>query len=652
MVGRFLSFLTDGMSGVLALALTLGTAMSALAAEGDWPHYGGDKASSKYSPLDQINEDNVTELAEAWRWNLTDVLAKTGARGAGTFKTTPVVVNGVMYCTTQFSQVVALNPGTGEVLWVHDPESYKKGRPANSGFQHRGVDYWTDGEIERVFIATGGRQLVSIDAKTGTADPAFGENGIVDLSMGLDDQVYTRGLGFNAPPVICRDTIVLGSIISDSPSSKTMPPGHIRGFDVRTGEQKWVFHTIPKAGEFGNETWLNDSWKYSGNTNAWTMLSADEELGYVYVPIGTPTSDWYGEFRHGDNLFAESLVCLNAETGERIWHFQMVHHGLWDYDLPAAPNLVDIEVEGKAIKAVAQVSKQGFTYVFDRVTGEPVWPIEERPVPKSDVPGEWTSDTQPFPTKPPAFERQGVTEDDLIDFTPELRERALEIVKNYRMGPLFTPPSVITETNKGTLTLPSPAGGANWMGACLDPETGILYVPSMTWCLALGLNEQTQGRSEFRYNLNFGPEAMPNIDGLPIVKPPYGRITAIDLNKGEFVWQVPHGNGPVDHPLLKDLDLPPLGFATNGALSNGGGFVTKTLLFMIQPDHSFNTLQTGLNGVIRAFSKKDGSPLWEQRLGKTPRGTPMTYMHEGEQYVAVAVGGQFQESELVAFKLK
>ena len=642
----------------LLMRATIGTLCSilpldSLAAEGDWPHYGSDRASTKYSPLAQIDESNVSQLTEAWRWNLSDVLKETGARGAGTFKATPIVVNGVMYVSTQYSQVVALNPGTGKVIWVYDPESYKNGRPANSGFQHRGVDYWTNGEVERIFIATGGRQLVSIDAETGQPDPNFGEDGIIDLSLGLGDQPYRRGLGFNAPPVVCRDTIVLGSIIADSASSRAMPPGHIRGFDALTGRQKWMFHTIPQRGELGNETWLNDSWRYSGNTNAWAMLSADEELGYVYVPIGTPTSDFYGALRHGDNLFADSLVCLNAETGERVWHFQMVHHGVWDYDLPAAPNLADIVVDGKPIRAVAQVSKQGFTYVFDRVTGEPVWPIEERPVPQSDVPGEKTSATQPFPTKPPPFERQGLTEDDLIDFTPELRARALEIVKDFQLGPLFAPPSVISDTNKGTLTLPGSIGGANWMGACLDPEAGVLYVPSMTWLLAMGLTEQTDGRSEFRYTLRFDGEAIPHIEGLPIVKPPYGRITAIDLNTGDFVWQIPHGKGPVDHPLIKDLDLGHLGSGTYGPLSNGGGFVTKTLLFMIQPDSKGQSaIQTGSDGVIRAYRKSDGAQLWEHRLGKCPRGTPMTYQYKGEQYIAVAVGGQIQESELVAFKLK
>ncbi len=334
------------------------------ATDGQWPHYAGDKGSTKYAALDQINPSNVTNLEEAWRWASVDT--SVDGHKAGHFKATPLLVDGVMYVSTGLSQIAAINPGTGETLWVYDPKSYERGRPANSGFQHRGVDYWTDGEKKRILIATGGRQLISIDTETHKPDPDFGENGVVDLAQGLGRSVDPRSLGYNAATSVCRETIVVGSIVSDTMNSKTKPPGHIRGFDVHTGKQKWIFHTIPQEGEFGNETWLNDSWKYTGSTNVWAALSVDEDLGYVYCPTSTPTGDWYGEFRHGDNLFAETLLCLDAETGERVWHFQAIHHGLWDYDFPAAPNLVDIVVDGKPIKAVAQVSKQGFVYVFDR----------------------------------------------------------------------------------------------------------------------------------------------------------------------------------------------------------------------------------------------------------------------------------------------
>ncbi len=638
------------MVGISVGVWTTGAYAQQGAEDGQWRHYAGDRGSTKYSGLGQINRANVGTLTEAWRW--ASVETDTGQRGIGGFKATPLYVNGVLYTSTSVAQVAAIDPATGKTLWVYDPEAYKIGRPANSGFQHRGVDYWTDGTIERLLIATGGRQLISIDAKTGKPDPKFGTNGIVDLSQGLGKEFNARFLGYNAPPVVCRDMIVMGSIITDGGSTKSMPPGHIRGFDVRTGEQKWMFHTIPQAGEFGNDTWLNDSWTYSGNTNAWSMMSVDEDLGYVYAPIGTPTSDWYGALRPGANLFAESLVCLNAATGERVWHFQVVHHGMWDYDLPAAPILCDLNVGGRPIKAVAQVTKHGFTFVFNRETGEPVWPIEERPVPQNGAPGEWVSPTQPFPTKPPAFERQGVTEDDLIDFTPELRAEAINILKQYTAGPLFSPPSVITETNKGTATLPSPAGGANWGGACLDPETNWLYVPSMTWLVSIGLLKNDANRSEFEYGINAADFMILSPQGLPIVKPPYGRITAIDLNKGEIAWQVAHGDGPRDHPALQHLDLPPLGSATNGFLSNGGGVLTKELLFMIQPDPSpSSVMQTGTDGVIRAFDKTTGEELWEQKLGAVPHGTPMTYMHEGKQYLVLAVGGQTEPASLVAFRL-
>ncbi len=642
---------TLGTALVIALSMAADAQAPEGVKDGQWRHYSGDTASTKYSPLDQINASNVNNLEEAWRWESVGAQVEGAPRGAVSFKPTPLVVDGVMYTSTAFSQVAAINPGTGETLWVYDPESYKLGVPANVGFQHRGIEYWTDGEIKRIIIATGGRQLVSIDTETGKADPNFGENGIVNLEEGLGRKFNARHLTYSSPTIVCRDTIIVGSVITDPTGTKSMPPGHVRGFDVRTGKQNWIFHTIPLEGEFGNETWLNDSWKYTGSTNAWSMLSADEELGYVYLPLGTPTNDFLGEFRLGDNLFAESLVCLNAKTGKRVWHYQFIHHGIWDWDLPAAPNLVDIVVDGKPIKAVAQITKHGWVFVFDRVTGEPVWPIEEREVPPSKVPGEQLSPTQPFPTKPPPFERQGVRVEDLIDFTPELRAEAERILSEYTIGPIFTPLTVETETNKGTAVLPHMVGGANWSGACLDPETGILYIPSQTRLINVGLRKNTGARAEFSHvpileNI-IGPQ------GLPMLKPPYGRITAIDLNKGEFVWQIVHGDGPRDHPAIKHLNLPPLGSATNPALAQGGGVLTKSLLFMIQlnldPEDYEKTLR---NGVIRAFDKSNGEELWEYDLDRAPQGTPMTYMHEGKQYIVLAAGMFGQAGELIAFRLK
>jgi quinoprotein glucose dehydrogenase len=652
-VPRFAPPLMFAAAMMLAACATSGSSEPMPTATGEWPHYGGDRFSRKYSPLDQINRSNVAQLEPAWSWTSADEGIKREIGIAPeTFKPTPIMVGGVLYTSTSFSQVAAIDAGTGETIWVYDPESYRRGRPANTGFQHRGVEYWTDGEDERIIIATGSCQLIALNAKTGRPYEDFGDGGWVDLTQGLGKEVSLRYYGVNSPPVVCRDTIVVGSVIFDFPVlDGASPPGHVRGFDVRTGEMKWIFHTIPQEGEFGVETWEGESWKTGGAANVWTMMSADEELGYVYLPTSTPANDYYGGHRPGDNLFAESLVCLNAETGERVWHFQAVRHGVWDYDFPCAPTLVEIEVDGRKIKAVAQVSKQGFTYVFDRATGEPVWPIEQRPVPQSEVPGEKTSPTQPFPTKPPAFERQGFTEDDVIDFTPEIREETLKILAPYRFGPMFTPPAEVTDGVKGTVVLPGPAGGANWGGAAFDPETGVLYVPSMTLPLTLGVGRPDPNRSNFRYIFQ-GTGFIRGYEGLPVVKPPYGRITAINLNRGEILWQVPHGDGPRDHPLLKDLNLPPLGSAANGAISNGGAVLTKELLFAIQADEDPRRVtRMGATGFLRAWDKLNGELVWEHRVDLTPHGTPMTYLHEGRQYIVFSVGGLGQEGRLLAFAL-
>jgi len=637
----------------LVILLTL-TVTSVVAQDVDWPHYAADRFSSKYLPLDQINVENVDSLKEVWRWKTEDdAIVKENPRfRPGQFKVTPLVVKGVMYASTGLSQVAAIDPATGKTLWVYNPKSYENPRPANTGYQHRGLEYWTDGTVDRILIATGGRQLISIDPETQKPDPNFGTNGIVDLSKGLGGDFSLTSFGFNAPTIVIRDTIVVGSIISDGPTRKEMTPGHVRGFDIRTGKQKWIFRTIPQEGEFGNDTWLEDSWKYTGNTNVWTWMSGDEELGYVYLPVSTPTNDWYGGHRKGNNLFAESLVCLNADTGKRVWHFQGVHHGLWDYDFPAAPNLVDLTVNGKQVKAVAQVSKQGFTYVFNRVTGKPIWPINELPVPQTTVPGEWTSPTQPHPTKPPAFERQGFSVDDLNDLTPELHAEALEIIQNYEIGPLFTPPPVLGENGKqGVIMLPSAAGGANWGGAAVDPDAGVMIVASMTLPMLNAVAKGDPNRTNFDYQRTGGFIA-PGPQGLSLTKPPYGRITAYDLNKGEIIWQVPHGDGQRDHPALKGLALNSLGAAANGVLSNGGGVLTKELFFMIQADEDTTSMmRMKTTGYIRAYDKRNGFLIWEQEVDKTPHGSAMTYMHKGKQYIVHAVGGFNQPAELIAYAL-
>jgi quinoprotein glucose dehydrogenase len=443
------------------------------------------------------------------------------------------------------------------------------------------------------------------------------------------------------------------------PATKAGVPGDVRGFDVRTGEQLWIFHTVPQAEEFGTETWLTPlnedrpSWDYSGAANMWSWPSADEELGYIYLPLTSPTNDYYGGHRPGGNLFAESLVCLDAKTGRRIWHFQAVHHGLWDYDFPAAPNLVDITVDGRPIKAVAIVSKQAFTYVFDRVTGEPVWPIVEQPVPTGDVPGEWYAPTQPFPTKPEPFDLQGVSIDDLIDFTPELRQEAIEIVSHYVYGPLFTPPTLIDDRpggTKGTVQMPGTSGGANWAGAAVDPETGILYIPSHHSQVVVGLVEPEHPRSDValvrkEYRYAQGPK------GLPLLKPPYGRIVAIDLNTGETLWTAANGDGPRDHPAIKHLDLPPLGQSFKAS-----PLVTKSLLFVGEGAREgavvLPPLWGGAGGkMFRAYDKVTGEVVGELELPGGTTAAPMTYMVEGKQYIVVTVGWENMPSEYLALAL-
>ncbi len=638
--------------------LFLAVALSGVSADdspdpSSWTSYGGDTWSTKYSPLDQIDATNVKKLEIAWRWGSpeNDLVAKDPKYRPGLYEATPLFIDGVLYTATSHSGIAAIDPGTGKTLWHFDSLSQEGGRPPNLGFIHRGVSYWSDGEATRIFIGTGDSRLIAVDHVTGEPIGEFGNQGSVDLSKGLRRPIPRRYYGLNSPPLVCGDVVVTGATIADLAISRNAPPGDVRGFDVRTGEHLWTFHSIPQAGEFGNETWKNESWKGTGNTNVWSLMSCDEELGYVYLPFGTPTSDYYGGERHGDNLFAESLVALDVETGERIWHFQAVHHGIWDYDFPCAPNLVDITVDGERIKAVAQASKQGFIYVFDRVTGEPVWPIEERKVPASSVPGEKLSPTQPFPTRPAPFERQGVRPEDLIDFTPELAAEARKILAEFDYGELFVP----LGTGRPTMYLPGWLGGANWTGAAVDPETGVLYVPSITSPIAFTLTETDSNRSAFRYTATPTPVIGP--DGLPLFKPPYGRITAIDLNSGEHLWMSPLGDGPRDHPRLAHLDLGPL-----GAPQRGAPLVTKTLLFVTQEGtigeirfsedlHAAEAETFTSDPGLRVFDKQNGNLLTEIELPANAIAAPMTYLHEGKQYIAVSIGGGSQHSELVALAL-
>ncbi|MEP6782766.1 MAG: pyrroloquinoline quinone-dependent dehydrogenase [Acidobacteriota bacterium] len=635
---------------LVVAGLQLGSAQSRSV---EWTHYSGNAASQKYAPLDQINKDNVGKLTIAWRWASPDnpVVEANPLSRPGGYADTPLMVKGVLYTVTSLGQIAAINPATGQSIWTIDPGSWKTGRPGNLGFVHRGLAYWSDSQKERLLLGTGDAYLIAVDAKTGKLDPAFGEGGRVDLMGSLANAVRATNYSVSAAPVVCKDVIVVGASIHDGPTNKEWPRGDVSGFDVRTGKRLWTIHSIPQKGEFGNETWGDDSWTYTGSTNVWTNMSTDDELGYVFLPFGTPTDDFYGGHRPGANLFAETIMALDAKTGKRVWHFQGVHHGVWDYDFPAAPILADITVNGKPIKALAQVSKQGFTYVLDRRTGVPVWPIEEKAVPQSTAPGERSSPTQPIPSKPPAFERQGVTESDLIDFTPELKAAALEAVKKYEIGPLFTPGS-----EKGTIVNPGWAGGANWAGASFDPETGMLYVPSMTSPIVVQLVKGNPDRSNLLYARG-GTQLPPALDGLPLLKPPYARVTAIDLNKGDTKWVTAIGDGPRSHPLIKDLNLPALGSPIRNAV-----LVTRSLLFVAMGAGNLGSgpnLPVGGRPLtkaiveptkLRAYDKVTGASVWEFETPSKPLASPMSYFHQGKQYLVVAAGGGLN-AELIAFSL-
>ena len=638
--------------------------LSALAApaqtarHGEWTSYASDWRSSKYSPLDQIDKSNVAKLEIAWRWKSIDYGAERqhdGLAAANMMETTPLMRDGKLLLGTGLGLATALDPRNGETLWVYDPfAGGEEPDPRSQVAFLRGGVLWSSGDEERLLYASNG-DFVSLDTATGRPDPSFGDGGRLDLAALSNDPEY--GYFWTSPAVVCRDTLIVGNSTRDLSFRKKAPAGTVRGFDVRTGKPLWTFHLVPKEGEYGYDTWEDGSADYTGHSNVWTWMSCDEELGYVYAPTTTPNNDWYGGHRPGDGLFSESLVCLEARTGKRVWHFQAVHHGLWDYDFPAGPILADINVDGRPIKAVAQVSKQAFVYVFDRTNGEPVWPIVELPVPPSIVPGEKASPTQPFPTWPKPFDLQGLNHDDVIDFTPELRAEALEILADYRLGPLFQPPEVEgTDGLKGVVQVPSAIGGANWTGAALDPETNVLYVPSVTGLFVVDLTKPTSAVSNVDYVVDIGKvklgeeggfEHLAFDDGLPLTKPPYGRITAIDLDTGEHLWVTPNGDGPRDHPRLAHLDLPPL-----GQPGRASALVTRTLLFIGEGSSILVGTPPGGGGrMFRALDKATGEVVWETELPAAVTGAPMTYMHEGKQYIVVGVGETEHEAELIALAL-
>jgi quinoprotein glucose dehydrogenase len=649
------------------------------ARNGEWPTYGGDLGHTRYSPLDQINASNFSKLEVAWRFK-TDNL---GPRPEFNLESTPLMVKGVLYSTGGTRRaVVALDAATGEQLWIHSENEGPRGAAAPRQLSGRGLAYWTDGKEERILYVTPGYRLIALDAKTGQRVPGFGKDGVVDLKEQMDQPIdpLSPEIGLHSTPIVARNTVIVGAAHKSGgvPTGKTNVKGYIRGFDARTGKRLWIFHTIPSPGEFGNDTWEKDSWTYTGNTGAWSQISVDEELGIAYLPVESATGDYFGGNRPGANLFAESLVAVDLNTGKRRWHFQFVHHGIWDMDMSCAPILANITVNGRPIKAVAVPTKQAFLYVFNRETGEPVWPIEERPVPKGEVPGEWYSPTQPYPTKPPAYERQGLVIDDLIDFTPELRAEAVKLVSKYKIGPIFTPPVVSrVDGPLALLAMASAAGGTNWPGGSYDPETNILYVSSTRTISQLGLVAPDPARNDFGWvqgsaltgvrttggsgagaGAGTTPAPAPpageggggalTVQGLPLVKPPYGSISAIDLNRGEIIWQVPHGETPdavKNHPALKGLNIP-----RTGRTGTAGTLVTKTLV--ISGETGFGTTVTGQRGaMLRAYDKASGKEVGAVYMPAPQSGSPMTYMLNGRQYIVVAISGGAYSGELLALRL-
>jgi quinoprotein glucose dehydrogenase len=678
------------VAGAVAVAWSIGPDVPAQSrpsgtASGEWRAYHGDLRNHHYSPLAQIDATNFNSLEVAWRFK-TDSL---GNRPEYKLEGTPLMVGGVVYATAGTRRaVIALDAATGELRWVHGEPEGARGAAAPRQLSGRGVAYWTDGKEERILYVTPGYFLVALDARTGLRVQSFGRNGAVDLKAGA---VFGSGqpidliggeIGLHATPAVGGDVVLVGSAFREGHTPKTHnnTKGLVQAFDARTGRKLWTFNTIPRPGEFGNDTWEENSWAFNGNVGVWNQMAIDEELGLAYLPVETPTSDFYGGHRPGNNLFADSLVAVELKTGKRRWHFQLVHHPLWNMDISTAPILEDLTINGRPIKAVSVMGKQAMVYTFDRATGQPVWPIEERPVPQSDVPGEKSSPTQPFPTKPPPYDHQGVTEDVLIDFTPALRAEAVKLMSRYKMGPIFTPPPL--SRAEGPIAGFRSSGGTNWPGGAYDPETQFLYAPSYTSLVPVGLMPPPDKEfSDIRFVLgdartgvryitgpgeNAGADAPPpkpgapatggeggggggpNPQGLPYLKPPYGRITAIDMSKGEIAWQVAHGETPDsvrNHPALKGLNIPRTGQA--GAV---GAVVTKTLVISGEP------LATTLPGrprgaMLRAYNKATGAEVGAVFMPAQQSGSPMTYMANGRQFIIVAVSGGNYSGEYLAFAL-
>ena len=648
--------LVSGLSVVALLAGTAPVAAQEGTANGEWRHYAGDLASTRYSPLDQIDRDNFNELELVWRMKTDNF----GSEPEYNYQSTPLMVGGVIYTTAGTRRaVVAVDAGTGEYLWMHRLDEGERGAAAPRRLSGRGLAYRDDGGDGQILYVTPGYQLIALNAATGQRIASFGTGGVVDLMQNMDQEIdpISGEIGLHSTPMVAGDTIIIGAahVPGSAPRSMRNTKGYVRGFDADTGARRWIFHTIPGGDEFGNDTWLNESWRYTGNTGVWGQISVDTELGIVYLPTEMPTNDYYGGHRHGDNLFSDSIVAVDLETGERLWHYQAIHHDVWDWDFPCAPVLVDVEIAGRPgiTKVVAQPSKQSWLYVLDRETGEPIWPIEERPVEASDVPGERLAPTQPFPTRPPAYDRQGVSMDDLIDFTPALRAEAVARIANFKLGPIFTPPVVADPDGPyGTLTLPATGGGTNWPGGSVDPETGIFYQFSGTTVVSIGLVHDPE-RSDMDFIRGNPPGVAPadralDIRGLPLVKPPWARISAIDLKTGDMLWQIPHGETPDnirEHPDLQGVSIP-----RTGRPGRVGTLVTATLLIAGEAG-TFTTPSGDVGAMLRAYDKATGDEVGAVYMPAGVSGSPMTYLHDGAQYIVVAVSGGGHPGELLAYRL-
>jgi quinoprotein glucose dehydrogenase len=681
--------------------------------KGDWTHYTADVRGSKYSPLDQINASNFKELEVAWRLK-TDNL---GTRPEYKLEGTPLAIKGILYTTAGTRRsVIAVDGASGELLWTHRYPEGKRGAAAPRQLSGRGLSYWTDGKgDERILYVTPGYRLIALDAKTGQMVSSFGKAGVVDMKVGV---VYGEGtqidletgeIGLHSTPTIVKDVVLVGSAMKEGMTVTTHnnTKGVARAYDVRTGKMLWQFNTIPRPGEFGNDSWLNNSWAINGNTGVWTQITVDEELGLVYLPVESPTSDYYGGKRPGNNLFGESLVCVDLKTGQRKWHFQFVHHPIWDHDMSSAPLLADVTIDGKARKVVAVPSKQAYLYVFDRVTGEPIWPIVETPVPQGDVPGEWYAKTQPIPTKPPAYGRPGMNiPDDVIDFTPELRAAGMDLLKRYKWGggnfpysgTLYNPPIVgDVKSLLGAVNIGNASGGTNWPGGGYDPETHIVYAQANTSSFSPeSIAPPPPGFSDIPYQAGVvgqpfrlreaagtgtyadvprqretaapaattpatstpPPSGAPaaggggfagraTVDGLPLLKPPYGVLAAMHLDRGELLWQVPHGDTPDNvrnHAKLKGLTIP-----KTGQTGSVGLVITKTLVVLGDPQVT-TTAEHPRGAMLRAYDKKTGREVGAVYMPAQQSGSPMTYLANGKQYIVVAVSGGNYSGEYIAFK--